>query len=377
MRWSIRIARIAGIDLKIHLTFLLLLAWIGIAHSRQGGAAAAGAGILFVLLLFACVVLHEFGHALAARRYGIRTADITLLPIGGVARILNMPKNPRQELVIALAGPAVNVGIAIVLFALIGGGQGRLVGDVLALEDVRVALVSKLLTVNVWLVLFNLIPAFPMDGGRILRSLLAMRMPYARATEIAAGVGQSFAFLFGFIGLFSSNPLLIFIALFVYLGATQEASIAHIRDISERLPVSVAMITDFRVLGPDSTLNDAVELLLRTAQHEFPVVSPVGRLAGVLTRDDLIAALKRLGPDAPVSQVMRTDVPEVSSTTPFEAAFELMSAQKLPMVVVTGEDGQPAGIVTPENIGELLLVHAAFRRPPEPRRRGSDRIRNP
>lgn len=358
MRWSIRIARIAGIDMKIHVTFLLLLAWIGVTYYTQGGAPAALTGIVFILLLFACVVLHELGHALAARRYGIKTADITLLPIGGVARITRMPRDPKQELAIAAAGPAVSIAIALVLYAVLGGwGNLR---DVLALENPRVAMLAKLLTANVWLVLFNLIPAFPMDGGRILRAVLAMRTSYTRATQIAASIGQAIAFAFGFLGLFY-NPLLVFIALFVYLGAAQEASMAQMRDVTERVPVSAAMITDFQALAPDSTLKDAIDILLRTSQHEFPVVDAGGRLAGVLTRDDLIAALAKLGLAAPVAQVMRTGVPEVDTETPVDQAFELMQEKQSPLVVVRREDGRLAGIVTPENVGELLLVNTALR----------------
>jgi CBS domain-containing protein len=167
------------------------------------------------------------------------------------------------------------------------------------------------------------------------------------------------AFIFGFLGLVF-NPMLIFIALFVYLGASQEAAIAQMKDITERLPVSAAMKTDVRALPLDATLADAVHLLLRTAQHEFPVVDGAGTLAGVLTRDDLIAALEQGQPHAPVAQAMRTGVPEVSSRTPFEQAFELMQETRSPLVVVTRDDGRFAGLVTPEDVGELLLVHSAL-----------------
>jgi Zn-dependent protease len=316
-------------------------------------------GLAFILLLFACVVLHELGHALAARRYGIQTADITLLPIGGVARITRMPRDPRQELVIAVAGPAVSIAIALALYAVLGRwGNLR---DILALEDPRLALLAKLLTANVWLVLFNLIPAFPMDGGRMLRALLAMRMPHSRATQIAATIGQAIAFGFGFLGLLG-NPILIFIALFVYLGAAQEASLAQMRDVTERVPVSAAMITGFRALGTESTVQHAIDILLQTSQHEFPVVDAAGRLAGVLTRDDLITALAQVGPTALVTGVMRTGLPEVDAESPVDQAFELMQEKQSPVVVVRGADGRLAGIVTPENVGELLMVNTALRR---------------
>src|SRR5690606_33028005 len=233
MRWSFTILRVAGTDVKIHVTFLLLLVWIGIIYYWQGGPAAAISGLVFILLIFASVLLHEFGHVAAARRYGIETPDITLLPIGGVARLKRMPDDPKQELVVALAGPAVNVLIAAALFLVVG----TMAGPEQMVRPGAGVLLAQVLTVNVLLVLFNLLPAFPMDGGRVLRAFLAMRMSYVRATSIAARVGQGMAFLFGFVGLFT-NPFLVFIALFVYLGATQESAASQMRDVTETLPLS-------------------------------------------------------------------------------------------------------------------------------------------
>src|SRR5436190_9820340 len=207
MGWSLPIFRIAGIQLRIHVTFLLLIAWLAFGYYAEGGSAVAANRVIFVLLLFLCVVLHEFGHALTAKSFGINTPDITLLPIGGVARLERMPEEPRQELIIAIAGPAVNVVIAACLFLVIGS-RHVFSSTVVQGND----MIGQLLSINVMLVLFNLLPAFPMDGGRILRALLATRMSYVRATQVAANVGQGFAFLFGFIGLFGPNPWLIFIA---------------------------------------------------------------------------------------------------------------------------------------------------------------------
>src|SRR5438132_4339536 len=230
MGWSIPIFRIAGIQLRIHITFLLLIAWIAFAYYAQGGSPAAIGGVLFILLLFACVVLHEFGHALAGKAFGINTPDITLLPIGGVARLERIPDEPLQELVIAAAGPAVTALIA--LGAFIGGGSWDYP------PTTKTSIPDLLFTMNVVLLLFNLLPAFPMDGGRVLRALLATHMNYARATQVAATVGQAFAFFFGIIGLFgvpgiyNANPFLIFIAFFVYIGASQEAALAQMRDVS-------------------------------------------------------------------------------------------------------------------------------------------------
>ena len=357
MRWSIRIARIGGIEVKLHLTFLLLLAWIATAYYLQGGFSAALEGTLFIVLLFGCVLLHEFGHAIAARAYGIKVPDITLLPIGGVARLQRMPDHPVHELVVAIAGPAVNVVIAAALFLFIGLDTN--VADLEQLPSPKPGLATKLAVVNVWLVLFNLLPAFPMDGGRILRAGLAMRMSYSRATNIAASIGQGMAFLFGFLGLFT-NPFLIFIALFVYLGASQEAAAAQMKEISTGLPVSEAMVTHLVKLDEADTLNDAVEALLRTSQHEFPVVDDQGTILGVLTQDDLIPALRSHGPGHSVTQVMHRNLPQVGELDPFDAAFRLMQECGCPALPVVDEDGRFVGLITPENIGELMMVRSVL-----------------
>src|SRR5438874_2684786 len=306
MSWSLPVFRLAGIQLRIHITFLLLIAWLAFGYYTQGGSAVAAGRVIFVLLLFLCVVLHEFGHAFAAKAFGINTPDITLLPIGGVARLERMPEEPVQELIIAVAGPLVNIVIALGLF--IAGGSQALLNPSTVEGG---GLIAQLLTINILLVLFNLLPAFPMDGGRILRALLATRMSYARATQAAATVGQAFAFIFGFLGLFS-NPMLIFIALFVYIGASQEAAVAQMRDVSRGLPVSSAMVREFRTLPVSATLQEAVDALLATSQHDFPVIDEDGSVAGVLTRNDLISALRRDDPQIRVGDVMRRGIPTVT-----------------------------------------------------------------
>lgn len=361
MSWSIRIARIAGTDVRLHITFILFLAWIGGASYMQGGAVAAQQGLGLMLSVFLCVLLHEFGHAFAARAYGIRTPDITMLPIGGLARLERMPDKPSEELVVALAGPAVNVVIALVLFGLLG--SQAVVTAAEEFNDPRVPLLAKLALVNVTLVLFNLIPAFPMDGGRVLRALLAMKLSYARATQIAARVGQGLAFVFGFIGLFTS-PIYIFIALFVYLGASQEATAAQMKDLSTQLRVSDAMVTQVLTLDDGATLDEAIEALLRTSQHEFPVVDDTGFVRGILTREAMISALKRTGSQTPVVDVMHRDTPFVRDYAPFEEAFSLMNTCHCPAIPVLDRRDRLVGLITPENIGELMLVQS-LRKPGE------------
>jgi Zn-dependent protease/CBS domain-containing protein len=358
MSWSFRIARIAGTDVKIHLTFFLLLAWIGFAYYLQGGTPAALEGILFILLLFLCVLLHEFGHALAARRYGIPTPDITLLPIGGVARLQRMPDKPSQELVVALAGPAVNVVIALILALLLGRTTG--LAELAQLEDPRVSLLAKLLSVNIALVVFNLLPAFPMDGGRVLRALLALRLDYVRATQIAASIGQGFAFLLGFWGLFT-NPLLIFIAFFVYLGASQEAKVVQMRELAQGLPVSAAMVRDIKTLPLEAKLNDAVDVLLSTSQHDFPLLDENSKVYGILTRDTLIKALREGTLETPARQVVQQRLTTVHVRTPLEQVFSRMQEGNVSALPVVDDNGNFLGLITLENIGEMMMVRSALR----------------
>ena len=361
MKWSFKIAKILGTDVKIHVTFLLLLALIGLADYQAGGLAAAAGSMLFVCLIFLCVLLHEFGHALAARHYGIHTPDITMLPIGGLARLERMPENPVQELVVAIAGPLVNVVIAGTL-TLLFGFHGPLLSFA-ALDQPSATwhdFVNLLIRMNAWLVVFNLLPAFPMDGGRVLRAFLAMRFPYARATQIAANIGQVMSFGLGFWGLMHGPITLVLIAVFVYFGAQSEAAHAHLKSAFTGLRVHAGMITHFRALPLDANLNAAIDALLRTSQHDFPVVGPAGELRGLLTRDDLLVALRKSGPEIPVAEVMRLDVPSVHETMLFERAVALMQESQLPALPVLDNLGRLVGLFTPENVGELMMVKDAL-----------------
>ena len=363
MSWSFPIGVIRGTVIRIHVTFLLFLLWIAGTAFATAGAEGALVSVVFVCLLFLCVLLHEFGHVMAARRYGVQTPDITLLPIGGVARLERIPEKPAEELVVALAGPAVNLVIAAVLFAILGGLPAM---DAAHLESPGKGILERLAWVNVTLVLFNLIPAFPMDGGRILRAFLAMRMGYVRATQSAATVGQVVAFGLGLLGLINGNALLVFIALFVYLGAASEAHAVQMREVGQGIPVADAMVTRFDSLSPGASVEDAVRLLIHTTQREFPVVDGAGRLRGVLTRHDMIRALKDHGPDAPVLEAMRRDIPVVQARQRLSDAMRAMQGEggTLPAVGVVDPGGRLVGLVTPETVGELMMLYAA--RPPRP-----------
>ena len=357
MAWSIPIGTVKGTVIRLHLTFLLFLVYIGITHWAHGGPDAALEGVVFIVLLFACVLLHEFGHILAARRYGVQTPDVTLLPIGGVARLERIPEQPAQELVVALAGPAVNLVIAAVLYFMLGG---FLPPESMEVADPGPGLLARLASVNIFLALFNLIPAFPMDGGRVLRALLAHRLGYARGTQIAASIGQALAFAFGLMGLLGGNVLLMFIALFVYLAAASEASAVQMREASRALLVDDAMVTRFESLSPDSRIEQAVQCLISTTQHEFPVVDADRRLVGVLTRDELIRGLRERGPEAPVSAFMRSDIPTVPLRRGLDEALRQMQEKRLPAVGIVDGEGRLVGLLTPENVGELMMIQAAL-----------------
>ncbi len=360
MRWSFHIARIAGIDVKIHATFFLLLAFYTLLFYGQGGPVAAIQGVVFICLVFLCVLLHEFGHAMAARRYGIHTHDITLLPIGGLARLERMPDKPAEELVVAICGPLVNVAIGALLFPFTSPDFNPF-----ALDRISPSLVDMLCGANMLLVLFNLLPAFPMDGGRVLRSLLAMRMDYARATNIAASIGQALAFGGGLFGLLNHQPMLALVALFVFFGAQSEAAHAQMRSISNGLRVRDAMITRFEALPHTASLHAACEAVLNTSQGDFPVVNTSGAVCGVLTRDDLIAALRKSGADTPVAEIMRTDVPTIHDTMLLDRAFQLMQQGGTPALPVINSAGVLVGLFTPENVGELMMIQSALKAVPE------------
>lgn len=366
MGWSISLGRLAGTEVRIHLTFFLLIGWIGISAGLRGGQAAAVDSVVFILALFACVVAHEYGHVLAARRYGIGTRDITLLPIGGVASIERMPEKPGQELAIALAGPAVNVVIAIVLLAVFGANMDpdRMAR---AVEDQKIDFVTRLAVVNIVLVVFNLIPAFPMDGGRVLRALLSYRLDRVQATRIAARIGQAAAFGLGFLGLFGS-PLLIFIALFVFLAATHESYAVELDEATRGVAIRQATITSFKTLETHATVGQAVQSLLSTTQREFPVTDGAGRLRGVLTRDGMIRALAATGPDTPVLEFMERDVATINCHAPLAEAVKALQTSGKPLVGIVDDDERVVGMITLENLAEYMMVTEASRawRPPVP-----------
>lgn len=356
MRWTYTIGKVAGTDIKVHLTFLILVAFWAMVGYQQGGTAGAVGATILLLALFACVVLHEFGHILTARRFGVRTPDVILLPIGGVARLERIPDEPRQEFLIAVAGPAVTLGIVIVAYLVLA-----LTGERPTFGGLRPdsPFLEFILRVNAFLLLFNLIPAFPMDGGRVLRALLASRLGLVRGTRLAATLGQGFAVMGGLYGLTAQQPLLVLVAVFVFLGAGAEASAVETRVAGEGLQVAQMMVTHFRTIPIHATLADAVDLLLSGEQREFPVVDNLGRTEGILTRDNIIRGLAQHGAGTPVGEAMTAQVPALPPTLAFQEALDRLRASGLPALPVVDTAGSLVGLLTLDNITDLLLVRRA------------------
>ena len=356
MTWSFRIARILGTDVKVHFTFLLLVAWWAISGYQEGGTSGAVHATVLLLSLFTCVILHEFGHILMARRFGVRTPDVILLPIGGVAWLERIPDKPKEELLIALAGPFVTLVLAAVFYGwLVLTGQPITPSDELA----HAPLVVALLVMNVILLVFNLIPAFPMDGGRVLRALLASKLGFVRATRIAASIGQGLAIPAGVYGLFKPEPMLVLIALFVFLGAATEAAAVETRMAGEGIRIEQMMVTRFETIPIHARLRLAVDLLLSGEQREFPVVDNTGRVEGLLTRESLIKALTERGPESTVGEAMISPVPALPAGLDFETALGRLRSSGLAALPVVGPSGELVGLLTMDNVSDLMMVRRA------------------
>ena len=357
MKRSLKIGSVYGIGIFLHWTFLLLVAAIFAYYyvqSQSLGAAISGMGL--ILAIFLCVILHELGHALTARRFGVPTRSITLYPIGGLARLERIPSEPMKEFWIAIGGPAVNIVITAVLALLLLGTGGTFAPG--ALQSPGQHLIASLMWINAVLAGFNLLPAFPMDGGRVLRALLGLRQDYAQATQTAANVGQAMAILFGLVGIIWFNPILLFIALFVYVGAQQESQQAMYRSFTEGTPVRQAMVTRFVTLAVDDTLNDAADELLAGTDHDFPVVED-GRIVGILRRKQLIQSLSDRDRDTPVAEVADRDFFTTEPGAPLDEVFQQMSVESRSTVPVV-DDNRLVGLLTLENVGELIMVSSAL-----------------
>ena len=358
MKWSWKIARIAGIDVYIHATFLLLIYLVGISYwNQQGTIGAVISGVGFILSIFACVVLHELGHSLTARRYGIRTRNITLLPIGGIAALEKMPDDPRQEINVAIAGPAVNFVIALLLYIYLDFRNVPIAPEQLGFTGE--SFLYRLMMVNIFIGGFNLLPAFPMDGGRVLRAVLALRMDHTLATQKAASVGQFLAIGMGLLGMIY-NPFLLFIAVFIWFGASMESNAEQIKSIISHTSVKHAMLSEFHTLSPEDTLAKAVELTLAGSQKDFPV-GYQNKLDKVLHHSDLIKGLQEKGENARISDLPLQGILSTDINEPLGKLLERMQGNPAQMIYVT-DSGRIVGLLNLENILELVKIQEAVER---------------
>jgi len=351
MRKTWEIGKVSGIKIQVHPTFFLLLLWVGVTAILSGGSkSAVFSEIAFILVLFLSVVLHELGHALAARSFGISTRDITLLPIGGVARLERMPEKPKHELIVAAAGPAVNVLIAGVLFV------GLLFSGVFS-QPLEISMLLdnfwlRLLSVNLTLIFFNLIPAFPMDGGRVLRAILASRMDYTKATRTAADIGRGFAILLGIAGIFL-NPWLILTAIFIWSGAGAEANAVEMKADLEGFKVRDAMISQFFQVEANQPIESVIELSMTTGQQNIPVVSN-GHFLGIIRRKDLVETANRLGRRAPAYAAIGIEPKGIDPDAPLN---EILTKFALSRIYPVIEHGQLIGLITPESVQQQILLN--------------------
>ena len=357
MKWSLKLGSVAGIKILVHWTFIFLIAWIVFSEAQRGSDAyTILLAIAFILTVFLCVVLHELGHALTAKRYGINTKMITLLPIGGVASLERMPEKPKQELLIALAGPAVNVVIAFILWLVLPSLQ-TVPSEEFFSRITPANFFYLLFFVNMVLVLFNAIPAFPMDGGRVLRALLAFKLGRVRATQIAANLGQLLAIGFVFIGLFY-NPFLILIGAFVFFGAYAENMLVQHLDFLRGHSVREGMMTNYVTLAPTETVKDALNKLLMGSEHEF-IVEQDGQVIGTLTRMQLIQAVKEEQLNKPVSEIMLQEFKTFNVQDKLSEAYTELQKTRAPLIPVL-ENGRLAGVINADNINEFIMIKSAL-----------------
>jgi Zn-dependent protease/CBS domain-containing protein len=354
MKWSLNLGKISGIQVYIHWTFLILLGWIVINVGGEGIHETLWS-TAFILSSFVCVFLHELGHALAARRYGIGTRDITMLPIGGLARLETMPDNPKQEFVVAVAGPLVNVALAGVLTAIIYLLNREIAP--MALSNIGFAnFFNNLFWANIVLAVFNMIPAFPMDGGRVLRALLSFRLERTTATRIAASIGQLLAIGFVFLGLFH-NPVLIFIGIFIFLGAQAESSYTQTQSLLHGAIVKDVIMHNYKTLDVADTIESAVKMLLDGQATDFLVLDNKA-VAGTLSRSQMIKALSEQGNQTAVGAVMHADIPTLSPEMPLEKAYQLFQQEQYPLLPVL-ENEKVIGIIDLENVHEFIMIKGA------------------
>jgi Zn-dependent protease/predicted transcriptional regulator len=354
MKYAVRLAKVSGIRIEVHWTFLLLIAWVVFSNARRNVASQEIVwSVILVLAVFVCVILHELGHALAAKKFNIKTTRITLLPIGGLAQMEQIPEKPKEELIIAFAGPAVNLVIAAILYPITGISSSTLSEIDPAVKPENFLLI--LMTLNLWLALFNLIPAFPMDGGRVLRALLSFQLGHVKATRIAATVGQLLGICFVFFGLFY-NPFLTLIGIFIYLGAGSESTYTQTKSLLRGYTAKDVVMHDVPFIDKNAPLKEAVHQLLDSQNKNF-VVRDGTKPVGTLSRKEIIKALHEHDGDIPVDQIKNDLLVYFPLETPLENIWREMQKQRSQIILV-GNDGNLEGIVDDENLAEFILIHS-------------------
>lgn len=354
MRWSWRLGKFVGVEFYVHWTFLLLVTWIAVSYvGEQTGPTAALQAAGFLVATVFCLALHELGHFFMARRLGMHTREITILPVGGVSRMDRMATSPHKGLAVALAGPAVSGVLCLFLLMLLWETRT----DEVVSPVVDQTFITNLLWVNVILLGANLIPTFPMDGGRALRSLLVGVRGYWRATETVASLGQIVVIACCVLGMFV-HPLMFVVALFVHLGAEAELRTVLMQTTLANVPVCEAMATDIRTLRPDDSLQIAAGQLLHGNQLDFPVVSN-NQLVGILRRDDLMEGLRTGGRNAAVRDVMTSQPPTADPLEMLDNVIERFQAAQLSSLPVISQ-GRVIGMLTVQGVGELVMLRSAM-----------------
>jgi len=359
MRGSFKIAEIAGIRINLHVTFLLAILFLALFATKL---------FFLIVALFFLVTLHEIAHSLVAKKFGINVKEITLLPIGGVASMTKMPEKPYQEFFISIAGPMTNIALFVIFYfplkwlvgseAFFGSFKSLFVyGEPVA----RYAFICRIFWMNLFLAVFNLLPAFPMDGGRILRSLLAGKLGFKRATKIAVNFGHAFALLFAYIGLMHGGIILIAIAVFIYMAASSEEMQVDLRTTLKRFKVKDILSSEFLTLHPEATLSKVLELIFHSKQEDFPVMDEGNeKMIGFVTRNDVISGIHRFGVAGKVSSVMTSQVPAVKESTPLDEVQNVMQSNGLRALPVF-KDRRVIGLVTTEDINRVYNMMAGRR----------------
>ncbi|NNK19264.1 MAG: site-2 protease family protein [Maribacter sp.] len=359
MKGSLNLGKVSGIKIKVHWTFLFIIIWVAFIEINQGGNLQSVLfNIALILVVFLCVVLHELGHALTAQHYGVKTKKITLLPIGGIASLEKIPEEPKQELLVALAGPLVNVIIALILYFVVPVQQFLADNVTNIIENLNALTLSNFLfylfTVNVLLVIFNLIPAFPMDGGRVLRALLAMNLGRVKATQIAASIGQSIAIVFLLLGMLF-NPFLILIALFVFVGAYGENKMVQQIELLKGHTVEEAMLTNITLLKPEETMARVKDLILSSTEKDF-IVGQNGKPLGILMNADIIKNSNK--PNQLVGNVMKTSFKELGINDKLKNVLSLAELHKGYFFPVLDANKKLVGAIDLTNINEFILFQS-------------------